>query len=195
MEITTFLRETYRNLPRNQSRSSSSRLEPRPSHNWSDVLQSTVAFGRAQSRDHGGAHSGNVITAVTPVTNPATAAVTPSGLTVATTNNRRWSVAAQSIASGHGSGGGTAAITPTTESIPATTMTKLVSSGASGSAHGERKISFVIQDDSESATSSQTTLAIQVNIASLYFVGLCKTKSRSIGFKLHSLFLILNQTP
>ena len=169
MEITTFLRETYRNLPRNQSRSSSSRLEPRPSHNWSDVLQSTVAFGRAQSRDHG-VHSGNVLTAVTPVTNPATAAVTPSGLTVATTNNRRWSVAAQSIASGHGSSvcGGTA-LTPTTESIPATTMTKLVSSGAAGSGHGERKISFVIQDDSESATSSQTTLAIQVRLLK----GLC----------------------
>jgi hypothetical protein len=52
-------------------------------------------------------------------------------------------------------------LTPTTESIPANTMTKLATSAVSG--HGERKISFVIQDDSESATSSQTTLAIQVS--------------------------------
>ncbi len=106
-----------------QSRHSTSRLDPRPSHNWSDVLQSTVAFGRAQSRDHG-AHPGNLLAAATLVQPPPTAAATPSGLTVATTNNRRWSVAAQSIASGHGSNTGQAAPTPTTETIPATTMTK-----------------------------------------------------------------------
>ena len=97
--------------------------------------------------------------------NPSTAAATPSGLTVSTPNNRRWSVAAQSIASGHG-GNISQALTPTAESIPAATMTKLVTSSTSVTSHGERKISFVIQDDSESATSSQTTLAIQV---SLYF--------------------------
>ncbi len=87
-------------------------------------------------------------------------ATTPSGLAVTTANNRRWSVAAQSIASGHG---GQSGLTPTTECIPATTMSKLATSTAAiPTVHGERKISFVIQDDSESATSSQTTLAVQV---------------------------------
>lgn len=157
MEITTFLRETYRNLPRNQ-RVSNARLDPRPSHTWGDVLQPTVAFGRAQSRDHGHmGGAGNLMSAVTPVQNSAT---TPSALTVATSNNRRWSVAAQSIASSHGMAC-QSSLTPTTESIPSNTMTKLATSAVSG--HGERKISFVIQDDSESATSSQTTLAIQVS--------------------------------
>jgi len=81
----------------------------------------------------------------------------------------RWSVAAQSISSNHGINNATTPnqiiATPTIESIPMSTMSKLTNSSVS--VHGERKISFVIQDDSESCTSSQTTLAISASY-SLY---------------------------
>ena len=51
--------------------------------------------------------------------------------------------------------------------VPQETMNALINNTAPSS--GERKISFVIQDDSESKTSSQTTLVqVRANVYGIY---------------------------
>ena len=175
MEITTFLRETYRNLPRANKTVGSRFLEPRVSQMWSiagssDARPPTRASNMT-STEHGqsllsatGGGGGNCISN--------------------TTTGRRWSAVVNSVATQNstvaasGTNSSTLGIvgqqSSTTSAHPqsaiigspsdtsiAPVSTTSVTPGTVNAGEG-RRISFVIQDDVESITSSQTTLAVQV---------------------------------
>lgn len=185
MEITTFLRETYRNLPRPNRPIGSRFLEPRVSQMWgisgSEARPPTRNTGMVQP-DHG---------------QSLLSAAGSSGPALSTVG-RRWSMAAQSVANQPATAVQTSANTLTANSQQATTpasthqqstvmspsdssvtppSTALLIRGNStttvttvnATAGETRRISFVIQDDAESLTSSQTTLAVQVSIILYYY--------------------------
>ena len=92
-------------------------------------------------------------------------------------SSRRWSMAAQSVANSSMASSVVAAGVdrgghptldkqPSLQSskVPPETMSALVNNTHPNSSGDGRKISFVIQDDGESKSSSQTTLAMQVII-------------------------------
>ena len=146
LEITSFLRETYKSLPKTQR----------------------SIFPVPPSGGHRGGHGDSRSSHVWHMDGgrSASQAVVVPLLGPMDSSSRRWSMAAQSVAnaslaSSTGVAHGTIAKQP---SIPPETMTALVNNTHSNGGSDGRKISFVIQDDSESKTSSQTTLAMQVII-------------------------------
>ena len=192
MEITTFLRETYRNLPRTNKPAGTRFLEPRISQMWGvgrSEARPPITSGGIVPSDHGQSHLAVVGSSTTPVT----------------LSGRRWSnamIAAQSVANQSvGSVQGNAANTlvasvtttqQTTTSIlahqqstivspsetsatpPSTvlqvtgTTTTVINTSTTATSGETRRISFVIQDDVESvSTGSQSTLAVQVSLTLL----------------------------
>ena len=173
MEITTFLRETYRNLPRANRPIGSRFLEPRVSQMWGIGASSE---SRPPPTRIGGDH--------------LLSAAGNSGAASSNSGGRRWSAVAQSVASTNQVAGTPSSLavtsqqsafahqtstlmSPTDNPMPVTSAamstranTSTVTSANSGvvASVETRRISFVIQDDVESITSSQTTLAVQVNI-------------------------------
>ena len=157
LEITTFMRETYKNLPKmhrpaffGPGSTHTSRLAEKPpsaSNAWN-------SFDQPRSNSQ----------AVVPHLVPATGS-----------SSRRWSMATQSVgnASISSSCGGhqqprekevlekQASIQ---SQVPPETMAALVANTSANPSGEGRKISFVLQQDNEneSRTSSQTTLAMQV---------------------------------
>ena len=152
------------------TRVSSGKLEPRPSGIWGEV----TAAVRAQSRDHGG---GLLSTLGSSNTGQSLSA------NLASSSGRRWSMAAQSVANQSlqsfqsnqmAAAAATATVlqpqqsvvTPSDSSVTPPSVAhfaaQIQASGAPPPSHETRRISFVIQDDNESITSSQTTLAVQV---------------------------------
>ena len=188
MEITTFLRETYRNLPRANKPIGSRFLEPRVSQMWSiaasECRPPTRTTGITQSE-----HGQNLLAAPGSASAPSSAIV-PTG--------RRWSTVAQSVSNQTTIAvtGNTSSLTVTSQPSSSSTLTHQSSSimsptdnpvvptstgilgrgntagipatGGTVSSEEKRRISFVIQDDIESITSSQTTLAVQVFVIRYY---------------------------
>ena len=179
MEITTFLRETYKNLPKANKPIGSRFLEPRVSQMWGigssmEARPPTRGTGAMQA-DHGQ----NLLSA-TGNSSATTSAVANTG------GGRRWSAIAQTVTPTNQMVGNptslavtsqsspfqpTQLMSPTGEPSPLTSaalaargQTSTVTTTTSGIGTTEqRRISFVIQDDTESITSSQTTLAVQVS--------------------------------
>ena len=178
MEITTFLRETYKNLPKANKPIGSRFLEPRVSQMWG-IGSSLEA--RPPARGTGamqGDHSQNLLSAT-----GNSSAAPSSGAN--TGGGRRWSAIAQTVTPTNQMVGNPTSLavtsqaspfqttqltSPTGEPSPLTSaalaargQTSTVTTTTSGVVTTEqRRISFVIQDDTESITSSQTTLAVQV---------------------------------
>ena len=183
MEITTFLRETYRNLPRANKPIGSRFLEPRVSQMWSIA----TAECRPPARNTGIAQSdhGQNLLSATGGGGATSTAIAPTG--------RRWSTVAQNIVSNQTTvavpgNPSTLAVTsqppisstlthqsstvmsPTDNSTVSTTTgilgrgnSTVPTANTGNVAVGDtRRISFVIENDVESITSSQTTLAVQV---------------------------------
>ena len=184
MEITPFLRETYRNLPRANKPIGNRFLEPRVSQMWgiggSEGRPPTRSSGLTQVE-----HGQNLLSA------SGSSGVTSSAVT--TTGGRRWSAvqnAVQNATPGQGNTSTTLGITshsstssslahqqsvvmsPTDGSVVPTSGALLARGNSPGTTVSTgtvsnvetRRISFVIQDDIESISSSQTTLAVQVFI-------------------------------
>ena len=189
MEITTFLRETYRNLPRANRPIGSRFLEPRVSQMW--------GIGGSEARPP---PRNTAITQADYSQSMLPASGSSSATSTAiTTSGRKWSMAAQQVANQstvtlQGSANTLAAnsqqtstpslthqqsnvITTSDTSVTAPSMAGLVRGSSttttvatSNVVSGEtRRISFVIQDDVESITSSHSTLAVQVHIIINYY--------------------------
>ena len=183
MEITTFLRETYRNLPRANKPIGSRFLEPRVSQMWSmaasecrpparttGIVQSdhgtnllsapgggggatSTAMGTTGRRWSTVAQSVSNQTTVAVPGNPSTLAVTSQPSTSSTITHPSSTVMSPTDNS---AGSATAGILGRASTAATTVNTGIVA------AEGTRRISFVIENDIESITSSQTTLAVQV---------------------------------
>ena len=178
MEITTFLRETYKNLPRPNKPIGSRFLEPRVSQMWGigasmESRPPTRTTGIVQ-----GDHGQNLLS--------ATGSNAASSAAANTVGGRRWSAVAQSVATTNQVVGNPTSLavtpqpatfqasnlmSPTGEQAPLTSAAfsaranSSVTSTTTGVVTSEqRRISFVIEGDTESITSSQTTLAVQVFI-------------------------------
>lgn len=113
-------------------------------------------------------------------------------------SSRRWSMAAQSVANqsiassvtGVDRGHPSLDKQPSLQSskVPPETMSALVNNTHPNSSGDGRKISFVIQDDGESKSSSQTTLAMQVITLICKSINMLCTYNRYIS---HVLLLIV----
>lgn len=172
LEVTTFLRETYRNLPR----ASRCFFGQKPDQKTtSHLLVSDIPNSRSQQAHLSGTLGNSLLSAMGGSTTPVSGVLSTTMATNPATG-RRWSMAAQSIGSVTGASiqlpvSHTAALTPTELSAmsPSTSaMPALVSMNNYVPSHEHRRISFVIQDDNESVTSSQTTLAMQVSMQILF---------------------------
>ena len=183
MEITTFLRETYRNLPRANRPIGSRFLEPRVSQMWgisgSEARPPTRGTGIVQN-EHGQSllsatgSSGNPTlsasgrrwsTAAQSVVNQAASAVQGNTNTLAANSQQTSTSALASQQSTAMSPSDTSVTPPSTSVLIRGNSTTTTVTTANVTAGETRRISFVIQDDAESITSSQTTLAVQVSIA------------------------------
>ena len=178
MEITTFLRETYKNLPRPNKPIGSRFLEPRVSQMWGigasmESRPPTRTTGMVQ-----GDHGQNLLS--------ATGGNAASSAAANTVGGRRWSAVAQSVAATNQVVGNPTSLavtsqpaafqasnlmSPTGEQAPLTSaaLSARANSSVTSTTTGivtseQRRISFVIEGDTESITSSQTTLAVQVLI-------------------------------
>ena len=168
LEITTFMRETYKNLPKMHRPaffpSNTTRMtEPRAS-----------TYGAASAGISGG--SANAAGAWNSFDQPRSnsQAVVPHLVPATSSSSRRWSMATQSVGNASISsscGGGHQPQKEVLEKqasiqsqVPPETMAALVANTSSNPSGEGRKISFVLQDnENESKTSSQTTLAMQVD--------------------------------
>ena len=176
MEITTFLRETYRNLPRANKTVGSRFLEPRVSQMWSIAGSSDARPPPTRASNMASTEHGQSLLSATGGGGGSSISNTTTG--------RRWSAVVNSVATQNSTAAasGTSSTTlgivgqqsSTTSAHPqsaiigspsdssiAPVSTTTVTSGTVNAGEG-RRISFVIQDDVESITSSQTTLAVQV---------------------------------
>ena len=184
MEITTFLRETYKNLPKANKPIGSRFLEPRVSQMWGigasmEARPPTRAAGTIQ-----GDHSQNLLSAGGNSSAASSAGANTGG-------GRRWSAVAQSVAATNQVVGNPTSLavtsqpsasqlmSPTSDASPLTaaalaarvnTSTTVTTTSTGVVTSEQRRISFVIQDDAESITSSQTTLAVQVFLSTYNYI-------------------------
>ena len=201
LEITTFLRETYKSLPRPQQLV---RVTPGAQNILGHFRFGGGLAGAAQIVT--GAHqwtSATVVQTSSQVVNQASAVVNSAAArdaavaaaALATSGGRRWSMATQSIAGqsmlsqagvqqGSGSTGGQGQLASCNSSVAdGTVLTPTDSQQAPPSFHTGRRISFVLQDDISMLNGATATLTVAVGPLGRHFLlnRFCKRKQTLTG--------------